>query len=49
VVLSSIANSTRMVSFGVTGMTLSGYVYKAAANHDPDGSSNGFSVTVKRQ
>ena len=49
VVLSSIPNATRLVSFAVTAMTLSGYVYKSSANHDPDGSSNGFSVTVKRQ
>ncbi|HEV8400570.1 MAG TPA: CARDB domain-containing protein [Gemmatimonadales bacterium] len=49
VVLSGIVNSTRMVSFAVTGMTLTGYVYKSSANHDPDGSSNGFSMTVKRQ
>ena len=49
VVLSSIPNATRMVSFAVTTMTLSGYVYKSFLNHDPDGSSNGFSITVKRQ
>jgi len=49
VVLSGVVNSTRMVTFAVTGMTLTGYVYKAYANHDPDGSSNGFSMTVKRQ
>jgi hypothetical protein len=49
VVLTSIPNATRQVSFAVTGMTLSGYTYKASANHDPDGSSNGFSMTVKRQ
>ncbi len=49
VVLSSIPNATRLVSFAVTAMTLTGYVYKSSANHDPDGSSNGFSVTVKRQ
>jgi len=48
VVLSSLQNSTRMVSFGVTALTLSGYVYKSSANHDPDGSSNGFSITVTR-
>ena len=48
VVLSNLPNSTRMVSFAVTALTLSGYVYKSSANHDPDGSSNGFSVTVKR-
>jgi hypothetical protein len=49
VLLSSIPNATRNVSFAVTAMTLSGYVYKSYLNHDPDGSSNGFSVTVKRQ
>jgi hypothetical protein len=51
VVLSSIpiSNATRMVSFAATAMTLAGYVYKSSANHDPDGSSNGFSITVKRQ
>ncbi len=49
VVLSSIPNATRQVSFAVTAMALSGYVYKSSANHDPDASSNGFSVTVKRQ
>jgi len=48
VVLSNLANSTKMASFAVTALTLSGYVYKSSANHDPDGSSNGFSVTVKR-
>ena len=49
VVLSSIPNSTKLVSYAVTGLTLAGYVYQPSANHDPDGSSNGFSVTVKRQ
>jgi hypothetical protein len=48
IVLSSISTSTRTVSWGVTAMTLSGYVYKSSANHDPDGSSNGFSITVRR-
>jgi hypothetical protein len=48
VVLSNLPNSTKMASFGVTAMTLSGYVYRSSANHDPDGSSNGYSVTVKR-
>jgi subtilase family serine protease len=48
VVLEHIPNATRYASFSVTAMSLSGYVYKAALNHDPDGSSNGFSVTVRR-
>jgi len=48
VVLANVPNATKSASFAVTAMTLSGYVYKSALNHDPDGSSNGFSVTVKR-
>ena len=48
VVLADLPNATKSASFAVTAMTLSGYVYKSALNHDPDGSSNGFSVTVKR-
>jgi CARDB protein len=48
VTLSSIPIATRMVSYGISGMTLTGWVYKAYMNHDPDGSSNGFSITVKR-
>ena len=46
--LPSIPKATRMVSFGVTAMTRAGYAYQSSGNHDPDGSSNGFSVTVKR-
>ena len=48
VVLSGIPNTTGMISFGVTGMTLAGSVYKPAGNHDPDGSSNGYSIFLKR-
>ena len=48
VVLSSIPIATRMVSFSVNGMALTGAVYKPALNHDPDGNSNGYSITVKR-
>jgi hypothetical protein len=48
IVLASIPNSTPMVSFAVTSLTLSGYVYNSSANHDPDGSSNGFSIIVTR-
>jgi hypothetical protein len=29
-------------------MSLSGYTYGAVANHDPDGDSNGTSITVLR-
>jgi hypothetical protein len=41
-------NSTRLVSFAVSGLSLAGAVYQSAANHDPDGSSNGTSIIVKR-
>src|SRR6266566_678362 len=47
VVLSSIPNATRYASFAVSGMSLQGGSYNKWANHDPDGSSNGFSVDVK--
>jgi len=46
VVLSSIPNATRYASFAVSGMSLAGGSYNKWANHDPDGSSNGFSVDV---
>jgi len=32
--------------FTVTGLTGSGYTYNSDANHDPDGDSNGTSITV---
>ena len=48
VVLSAISNWTWIVSFAVTDMTLSGSVYQSSANHDPDGSSNGYSIIVRR-
>jgi len=46
--LLSIPIATRMAYFGMSGMALAGYTYKPAANHDPDGSSNGYSIFVKR-
>jgi hypothetical protein len=46
-VLSSIPNTTWMAYFGVSGMALPGYTYNSAANHDPDGSSNGYSLYVR--
>ncbi|MGH7699856.1 MAG: CARDB domain-containing protein [Gemmatimonadales bacterium] len=48
IVYSSIPNPTKLVSFAVSGMTRAGYVYKPAANHDPDGSSNGTTIFVRR-
>lgn len=42
------AGKTASATFTVTGLSLSGSTYEAAANHDPDGDSNGTSVTVLR-
>lgn len=39
--------TTRMAYFGMNGLTITGYTYKPSANHDPDGSSNGFGLFVK--
>jgi subtilase family serine protease len=48
VVLSSIPLATRLVGFSVSGVVLTGVVYKPIGNHDPDGSSNGYAVSVRR-
>ena len=48
VVLSGNPNWSRFASFAVTALTRSGYVYNSSANHDPDGSSNGFSIILRR-
>jgi len=45
--LASISNFTRNASFGMSGMSAAGYAYKPAANHDPDGSSNGFGLYLR--
>ncbi len=36
------------VTYTVNNVTAAGYTYQAGANHDPDGSSNGASITVNR-
>lgn len=43
----AIPNAMRSAYFGMSGMTLAGSRYKAASNHDPDGSSNGFGIFVR--
>ncbi|HYR12865.1 MAG TPA: CARDB domain-containing protein, partial [Mycobacterium sp.] len=48
IVYASIPNSDFLVSFAVSGLTCTGYVYKSGANHDPDGSSNGTTIFVRR-
>ena len=44
----AIPGGTRSVAFTVTGIAHASMTYKAAANHDPDGDSNGTSIVVNR-
>jgi hypothetical protein len=48
VTLASLPNTTNLVSFAVSSVTATGYVYQPSANHDPDGSSNGTTVFMSR-
>ena len=43
---SGISKNTNSVRLTITNVTRAGFVYKATANHDPDGDSNGTTVTV---
>jgi PKD repeat protein len=45
---SGIPKNTHSASFSVTNVTRSPYLYTPAANHDPDGGSNGTTVRVSR-
>lgn len=45
--LSGLPITTRSAYFGINGLTMTGYTYKPAMNHDPDGSSNGYSIFVR--
>jgi hypothetical protein len=44
----SIPRATASVTFTVTNLASSGFAYAPAANHDPDGDSNGTSITVSK-
>jgi len=43
-----ISNSTASIQFTVKSLSAASYTYTAAANHDPDGSSNGTLITVNK-
>ena len=43
-----LANLMTSVTFTVTGMTYATGAYVPAANHDPDGDSNGTAIVVTR-
>ena len=42
------SNRRASATFSVTALSLSGFTYGAVANHDPDGDSNGTSITIFR-
>jgi hypothetical protein len=48
IVLSSIPLTTRLVSLAINSVTRAGFVFRQAANHDPDGSSNGTTIFVRK-
>ena len=48
VLVPSLKRGTRFVTFTVTNVTLPGQTYDPSANQDPDGDSNGTSITVRR-
>jgi PKD repeat protein len=48
VIRSGIPRKTRSVDFSVTNVTRPAFVYKAADNHDPDGSSSGTTISISK-
>ncbi len=48
IVVKSLGSSVPSVTFTVQSVTKSGYPYAPAANHDPDGDSNGTVITIYR-
>jgi hypothetical protein len=45
----SLTNKTTAVTLTVTGVLHNTDVYEPVGNHDPDGGSNGTSITIRRQ
>jgi hypothetical protein len=45
---SGLSSKTASVVFSVGNVSLSGMAYDAAANHDPDGDSEGTSLTISK-
>jgi hypothetical protein len=48
VTMSAIPRTTLSVTFSVTNVARSGWVYLPSANHDPEADSDGTSITVSR-
>jgi hypothetical protein len=45
---SGISNGTSSVTFTVNNVTRSSFTYASASNHDPDGSSNGTRIVIRK-
>mgnify|MGYP001326768326 CR=1 FL=1 len=45
--IANIRNTIPSVSFSVTNAVKSGFTYDSASNHDPDGDSNGTTITIQ--
>jgi hypothetical protein len=48
VFVEGLTKSEKTVTFTVTNLSLEGYNYESSMNHDPDGDSDGTSITVSR-
>jgi hypothetical protein len=48
IVLKGIPRTSSSATFTVDGVSSSGYAYDSTANHDPDGDSDGTSITVTK-
>ena len=48
VLFPSLKKGTKSVTFTVQSVTMSGFTYMPSSNSDPDGSSNGTVIVVKR-
>jgi subtilisin family serine protease len=44
----NLSKKVTSVQFSVSAAAKSGYVYQSSANHDPDGDSNGITVTITK-
>ena len=47
-VTASAKNTVASISYSVTNVTATGYTYNAAGNSDPDGDSNGTSISIAK-
>ena len=44
----AVARTSTEITFRVMGATAAGYTYDKGANHDPDGSSDGTTITITK-